>query len=294
MVGANGRRWAVRAAVGAWGLALGLVVMVAPTQSWSRQLTAEARGALGALERLAGLREDDGTPSVARPLEVIVIQEGGPSWIRDAVQTALDDDATLRVTPGGPSLLRLQTTTLGPNLALRFSLDRRGWSLARPEPLRVQWTPWVAVLALAVGGVAYRRSGRGSVAWLLIGAAAQLLARVTPWPSPPGPGSWVERWSAGPLGQALLGVARALPERATGPLVALVLVSLGLVAWDHRRTPTRGGQWLGGRLAVGVGVVAWVEASARTGWWGAVTTPSGAAAALLLAFAVSMAWWSRR
>lgn len=246
-----------------------------PTAAKLAQLRAQARPALIDLEILAGLRDAGGYVSVSRPLEVLVVQEGGPQWVHAAFETALGDDEALVFTPRSAHVLRVSPVERGPTLAIGLSLFRRGWNLARPTPLRFQFTPWVGFVALGLGTAGARGLGRRAWGWMVAGISAQLLARSTLWPEPPGRGPWLETWGQGWLGQWITLGARRMPEHAEAWLIGLLVLCGVLVLFDHRRSPHRGLRWILPALGGAVGVGGWLEACLRTGWIGLGATVLG-------------------
>jgi len=282
-----GAGWALGGFAGALALALASPAAGARSQ----QLAVQARLALLDLGTLAGLRDDTGQAVVTAPIRVMVVQDGGPTWVHEAVERAASRDPVWAPIPTSPHLLRLTVVEGEATMAVGLALYRQGWNLARPQPLRLQHTPSTAIVAAAAGTAVARRWGARAWGLLAAGLLAQLGSRWATWPEPPGSGSWGLACAEGPLGLGVRMLASRLSEDAEGWLVGLVVACLVLVAFDHRRSRDRGGRWLVGRLVGVFGAVTWLEATSRTGWLGFALTPFGFAAAILVIVA---AWLGTR
>ncbi|MCX4245824.1 hypothetical protein OEB96_34715 [Paraliomyxa miuraensis] len=217
------------------------------------------------VDALAGLKVESGSYEGQPSLPVMVVQEGGPSWIREEAEAAVRADDVL--TLGEPHLLRVEVIEHARTYGVRCQLWRQGWSLRAPEPLWAGPAPWVVLLsALAGAGWAgLRRRVTGGL--LLAGTLAQLLLLALPWPLPFVRPSLVQTWREGPLGHGVVTLARGLPDASMALGAGIITLCTVLMIFDHRRSPQQGG----GVVAVGVlgvlGVLAWVEASLRAGLW---------------------------
>ena len=253
--------------------------------------------ALVELGTSAGLRDESGTPTL-RPLPVAANQEGGPLWLHEEIERAIDDDPAFELGPGERSaggesnLVRVEVVGSEHALGLAVSLYRQGWNLRLPTPVRVRIAPWVATIALVLGaGVALagRRLGWGLAA---AGVAAQSFGAWLPWPVPLQPASWSAAVREGPLGASVIAWARALPDASLAVGAGIVVLCTILVFFDHRRSPGRGGLALVRGLAGAAGLLLWVEAAARVGLFGWARTGAGALCLVVLvaAWALSVAW----
>lgn len=233
---------------------------------------------LDRIAELAGLRVD-ATTSEGRPsLPVMVVQEGGPSWITEEAEAVVEaDDMFIR---GEPHLLRVEVIEHARTYGVRGQLWRQGWSLRAPEPLWSSPAPWVVLLsALAGAGWAgLRRRMTGGL--VLAGLLAQLLVLALPWPLEFPRPSLSETWREGPLGHAVVALARGLPDASVALGAGVITLCAVLMIFDHRRSADRGG----GVVAAGVlgvlGVLAWTEASLRLGLWAWLHQPAGVLALL--------------
>lgn len=269
-------------AAGCFAGALTIALTSPPADARKHQLTVQARLALLDLGMLAGLRDARGNPAVANPIAVMVVQDGGPTWVRGAVEAAASRDAVWSPSPSSPHLLRVAVVEGEATMALGFSLYRQGWNLARPQPVRLHHAPASSVVAAAVGTAVARRWRAPAWGLALAGGAAQGFAALASWPEPPGAGEGSTAWSEGPLGLVVRALARHLTDGAEAVLVGLIVLCLVLVAFDHRRSRRRGGRLLVAGLVGALGAAAWFEASLRTGWLGFAVTPPGIATAMLV------------
>jgi len=248
------------------------------------QVRAQARLALVELGGLSGLRDVRGRVAVARPLAVEIVQEGGPLWIQRGMSDSVAEDPAMELRASHHHL-RLEVVERRPCWAIGVSLFRQGWSLRLPDVVRVQLTPWVAVVAAFFGAFALWRGVRVGGALFLTGIAAQALARLPGWPVPPGAPALAEAVWQGPLLAALRVVARGLPERTEGLAVGLLVLCTLLALFDHRHSRHRGGALLVQAALGWMGTVGWIEAGLRTGWIGFARQPEGVLALTCLAVA---------
>lgn len=276
-------------------LVAALAVLVALLGLWATDGVAVERGVVRSavardLDRiavLAGLVPAAGADA-RTVMPVTVVQEGGPTWIVDEAEAAVASDPVF--TRGEPHLLRIEVIEQGGTYGVRGQLWRQGWSLRAPEPLWVQPAPWIVLVsALAGAAWAWRRRGRFAQGVGLAGLVAQLLLWARPWPSGFVRPSLGETWREGPLGHAVLEVARGLPDVSVALGAGVVTLCAVLMVFDHRRSPGRGGGLVVmGTLAM-LGLVAFIEASLRAGMVPWLTQPAGAVA---LAGAAGLWWWA--
>lgn len=237
------------------------------------------------LDRLAALAGLDGPIDARTTLPVTVVQEGGPTWIAEEAEAAVEADPVFE--RGEPHLLRVEVIEHEGTYGVRGQLWRQGWSLRAPDPLWAQPAPWI-VLVAALAGAAWVWQRRGVVGGLVLGGVvAQVLLLVRPWP----PGfvrpSLQATWREGPLGHGVVALARALPDASVAIGAGVVTLCAVLMIFDHRRSPD-GGSGLVARGMLGVlGMLALLEASLRAGlvpWAGQL------GGALALAAAAGL-WW---
>ncbi|MEX1368962.1 MAG: hypothetical protein AB1Z98_37900, partial [Nannocystaceae bacterium] len=107
---------------------------------------------------------------------------------------------------------------------------------------------------------------RGLAGGLVVsGLLAQLLVLALPWPSEFPRPSLQETWRDGPLGHAVVELARGLPDASAAIGAGVVTLCIVLMIFDHRRSPEGGGGLIGlGMLGV-LGGLAWLEAALRAG-----------------------------
>lgn len=252
--------------------------------------------ALHELGLAAGVRDESGA-TTARPLPVAANQEGGPLWLHEEIERAVDRDPAFELSTGGPrgrepNLVRVEVVGSEHAFGLATSLYRQGWNLRLPRPTRIRIAPFVGTIALAFGvgvALALRRLGWGLAA---AGVAAQLASSWLPWPVPLQPASWSAAVREGPLGATVIAWARALPDASLAGGAGIVVLCTMLVFFDHRRSPGRGGLVLVRGLAGAAGLLLWIEAAARTGLLGWARTGAGALSLVVLvaAWALSVAW----
>lgn len=238
---------------------------------------------LGRIRALAGL---DASPDGRTTLPVTVLQEGGPTWITEEAEAAVDADPVL--VRGEPHLLRVEVLEPEGWLGIRSQLWRQGWSLRAPDPLWLEPAPWV-VLASLLAGAAWvwtRRSPAGGL--LLGGLVAQALSWARPWPAGLVRPSLQATWRDGPLGHATQALAQALPDAAVAIGAGVITLCAVLAVFDHRRSPETGGAAVAWGMLGVLGALALVEASLRAGLVPWATQPGGA---LALASAVALWGW---
>ena len=121
-----------------------------------------AREGLADLDLVAGLRDATGTSAVAQPIPV-AIDVDAPAWVVAAVEDAVANDDVYSVRDG-PHRILGELVVTPPVLALRVSLERRGWVL-HGAAVRRRLLPALAVVPAVVGIAAWawsRLCGRAS------------------------------------------------------------------------------------------------------------------------------------
>lgn len=271
-----------------------LAVLVSLVGLWLTDAVAVQRGVLRSaiardLGRLAALAGLDVPAEGRAMLPVTVVQEGGPTWIAEEAEAAIDADPVF--TRGEPHLLRVEVIEHEGTFGVRSQLWRQGWSLRAPDPLWVQPAPWIVLGSLLAGaGWAWRRRSLvgGSV---VAGLVAQLLLLARPWPAGFVRPSLQATWGEGPLGHGVVALARTLPDASVAIGAGVVTLCAVLMIFDHRRSPDAGGALVArGMLAV-LGLAALVEASLRAGllpWAGQL------GGMLALCGAAALWWWAWR
>ena len=234
------------------------------------------------LVALAGLEPSDDPRS---QLPVRVNQEGGPLWVRGAVEDAVGSDPAVRLSDDGLGIVRVEVVADDTHLAMRGSLFRQGWNLRSEQPLRMRVLPWIPMLALAVGLGVMALTRRMGVGLAVAGASAQLLDWLVAWPEAFVAVPWSAQVRDGPLGAGVIELALALPDAGVAVGAGVVTLCMVLVAFDHRRSSGKGGALLAAGLAGVLGLVVWLEAAARCGMAGWIGTAAGAASILAMALA---------
>lgn len=234
------------------------------------------------LVALAGLEASDDPRS---KLPVRVNQEGGPLWLTDAVEAAVERDPALRLTDDGVGLVRVEVVSDETHLALRGGLFRQGWNLRSEHPLRVRVVPFIPMLALALGLGAVVFTRRRGIGFAVAGIVAQALDRLVGWPDAFVDVPWTAQLRDGPLGGAVIDLARAMPDSGVALGAGVVTLCMVLVAFDHRRSSGKGGAMLAAGLAGALGLTVWLEAAARCGMAGWIGTAAGAGSILAMALA---------
>lgn len=233
---------------------------------------------LGALDRLAGVRGDDGAAR-GQPVSVR-LEVTGPPWVQEAARQAVAEDPTYTL-GDGPHRLIGEFAIDGRAAAARWSLERRGWALHAPSPTTRRIMPALAMVPLCLGALAYRRWRRA--AWIVpaVAATAALLSFAWPWPSGSPPPSVGAQLEASPWLAPIVGFARSMEQ--TGVALAAGVITLCLVlAWfDHRRSRERGSPAAG--VAVVLGAAVWGEAAGRLSVWPWLGTAAGLLAVVGLA-----------
>ncbi|MCA9655767.1 MAG: hypothetical protein H6712_08235 [Myxococcales bacterium] len=252
------------------------------------------RGAIGRdlvrIADLASLRGTEGSAGPTATMPVTVIPEGGPGWLGAAAEAAVEADPVF--TSGEPHLLRVDLVEHARCYGVRSQLWRQGWSLRAPDPLWVTPAPWVALLSLLAGAgwAGLRRRLAGGLA--LAGVLAQLLVLALPWPPGFARPSLQDRWHDGPLGHAVVELARALPDASVAIGAGVVTLCLVLMIFDHRRSSEAGGGVVAAGMLGVLGALAWLEAALRVGLVPWVAQPAGWLA--LVGAAGLWAWAGRR
>lgn len=255
---------------------------------------------LGRITELAGLRpaghsagpSADGFAADRVAMPVTVVQEGGPTWISEQAEAAIDDDPVF--TRGEPHLLRVEVVHDARTYGVRGQLWRQGWSLRAPEPLWVSpapWVVWLSGLAGAGWALGRRRLGGGL---MLAGLLAQGLMRALPWPEPFVRPSLEQTVRDGPLGHAVVALARRLPDISVSLGAGVITLCVLLMLFDHRRSPGRGGELVVGGLLGVLGTLAWLEASLRAGLGPWLGQPAGLLALVGILGLWGWAWRRRR
>ena len=269
-------------------LALLLALVGLLATDWSAVDRGTLRSALGRdLQRitaLASLQPAAGAEQARASMPVRVAQEGGPLWVTDAAQAAIADDPIF--VEGDPHLLRIEVVQQGRTYGVRGQLWRQGWSLRAPEPLWVTAAPWIVLLsALAGAGWASLRRAVGG-GMMLAGLVAQGLLMALPWPGGFARPSLEQAWREGPLGDAVIALARGLPDVSVALGAGVITLCILLMLFDHRRSPGQGGGLVFAGLLGVIGGVLWLEASLRAGLGSWVQQPAG-----LVAVAGALGLW---
>lgn len=234
------------------------------------------------LTQLAGLGPSENARS---KLPVGVTQDGGPAWVTEAVQGAVERHPSLELSDNGLGLVRVEVVEDGTSIALRGGLYRQGWNLRSEHPLRMRGTPWIPMLALAVGLGVMAYSRRMGLGFAVSGVAAQLLDRIVGWPDAFVAVPWTAQLRDGPLGRSVVDLALAVPDSGVAIGAGVVTLCTILVAFDHRRSSGKGGAMFAASMAGVLGVILWAEAAARCGVTGWIGTGVGAASILAMALA---------
>ena len=210
-------------------------------------------------------------------------------WIGASLEDVVARDDAFEAADG-PHQLVAEVAGAERALGIRLSLQRRGWTIRSPEPVRLRLAPWIATVAGVLGALSLRWFRRVGAGLLVAGVLAQALLASVPWPPPVRGPELFEGWTSGPLGLWVRDAALALPDNAVAIGAGLVALCLMLVAFDHRRSRRKGGTLLASGLMGAMGLVAWIEVAWRVGAGAAVWTGWGAASLLAL---VGL-WWAAR
>lgn len=279
------RRRALGAGLAGLLALVGLVVTDAEAVERAVVRSAVARD----LDRIAVLAGLDGPVDARATLPVTVIQEGGPTWIAEEAEAAVDADPVFE--RGEPHLLRVEVIEHEGTYGVRGQLWRQGWSLRAPEPLWVEPAPWL-VLVAALAGAAWVWRRRSVVGGLVLGGVvAQVLLLVRPWPAGFVRPSLSATWREGPLGHGVVAAARALPDASVAIGAGVVTLCAVLMLFDHRRSPDAGGGLVARGMLGVLGLVALAEASLRAGllpWAGQL------GGGLALCGVAGLWWWAWR
>lgn len=228
---------------------------------------------------VAGLRRPDGSVAGGRPLPVEVVQEGGPTWLRDEIVKVVDADPAFEERPSG-NMLRIEVASGEDLVAFRLHLWRVGWSVRTPGVLRMRVSPWVPAASGLLGALLAFFSHRVAVGLLLAGLLAQITAGLQPWPAPLGPQSYSQAWAEGPLWLSLTEAVRSMSDLGVSLTIGGIVLCAMLIAFDHRRSRKQGEAVAFVPLLVAtvigfVALVAWAEAGLRFGLWAWMTTWMG-------------------
>lgn len=278
-----------------WRIASGALVVLAlvfglAVGGEKTQEAAVAQMAYQGLEELAplaGLR-DESNNRIGDPLDVVVVQDSGPGFTGDAVRAAVNNHPDFSE---GDSrhLLRIEVVRDSAHHALALHLWRQGWELRTPDPVRLIIAPWIALVSAVVGlGVAFWRRNL-SLGALAAGLSAQLTLALFPWPKTFTPRyGLAERVARGPLVTRVQSLV-AIPDELVLPGAAAVIVfCLVLVAFDHKRSKDKESSIDLGTASLtavfgAAGVLLWLEAAGRSGFFASLATVTGVLAALALA-----------
>jgi hypothetical protein len=211
----------------------------------------------------------------------VAVAVDGPEWVREAITSAIAQD-DVYVVRDGPHRIVGELVFTPPVVALRLSLERRGW-LLHATPVRRRLAPALAIVPALVGVGAWAWSRRIALGALVAGALAQLLVWLWPWPAELRAPRWIDDVAAGPVGAGVVGLARAMDDTAVAIAAGVVALTIVLAAFDHRRSQSRGTSVLAPGVAALVGVVAWIEAAGRASVGGWLVTAYG-----IVAFALSV------
>lgn len=262
----------------------------------ARATTVATGAALDELAFLAGLENERGERMRAEAFPVEVVQEAGPQWLRPSVQAAVGRSGTF-ASGDSPHLLRIEPIVAGDVIIVQLRLWRQGWDLRTPQPFHLRVAPWVPILAGLLGVSAGLLTRRASVGVLVAGLFAQLGLLALPWPSALlGEHDWSAEVRRGPLVRGVERIITGSPEMATAVAASVIVFSLVLVVFDHRRSqasPANMGLGLAAVLAFayGTGAIAWIEAASRSGTTASVTGVPGVVAHLALAGAFGIVGW---
>lgn len=247
-----------------------------------RAAAAAARAELTELAWLAGLAREDRSEAIE-----VELRFDGEAWGRDVIAEAIADDAVFRI-GHGPHALVAQFLDAGNALAVQIGLERRGWSVRPPQPTRRRVMPIAAAVAAALGLWAWLRRRSAALGWWSAAVVVQAIAAAWPWPPGfPRPSVADDVWH-GPVLAAARSLAhdmRELEVAIAGGVIALCVV---LVAFDHRRSRSRGlGPALRGLAAV-VGALVYIEGAARVGLAPWAVTSAGMIGVVASAVAVAL------
>lgn len=253
-----------------------------------------ARQELSTLAELGGFRTDEGTGPAHR---VTVVQDGGPLWVAEVTESAVESEAAFEVGES-TSLLRVELVQGWGVLGLQLHLWRRSWQLRGPHPATVGNLPVLGALwwVAAMGVARWRR--RLPWGFAIAGLGVQFSLALLPRPEVLQAPTLTEAWSRGPLMTGATGLASQLDELGVAVAIGVVVLCLVLVAFDHRRSRNTsrdlGLAWASAGATVTVaGLVMWVEGCLRSGWGGMVELPLGAVSLAGCVLALAAAITSR-
>jgi hypothetical protein len=271
-------------AAAAVGATIGILALVGDQEALVvATVPALARTQLAELDRQAGLRDATGASAVSDPVAVDVALDG-PAWLDDAVTQAVAND-DVYVVRDGPHRILGELVVTPPVVALRLSLERRGWVL-HATPARRRLQPALAILPALAGIAVWAWSRRLAWGVALAGVAAQIALAVAPWPSELAAPTWLDELGSGPVGARVVSLAAGMDDTAVALAAGLVALTAVLAFFDHRRRAGAKRQVPAGAAVLGVaGALAWVEAAGRASvgaWVGTALGLVATALALLL------------
>lgn len=238
-----------------------------------------ARTQLVDLDRQAGLRDATGAMAVTQPVAVDVAIDG-PEWIDEAVTAAVADDEVY-VVRDGPHRIRGELVIAPPVVALRLSLERRGWLLhATPTARRVQ--PVLAIVPALAAVAAWAWSRRRAWGLALAGVGAQLALVLSPWPGEVAAPRWIDDVALGPIGARIVALAQGMDDTAVALAAGVVALTAVLAFFEQRRrTSARRAVSAGAAVLALVGALAWIEAAGRASVGAWIGTAAGLIATVL-------------
>jgi hypothetical protein len=267
-----------------------VVVSLATDGERTRRALVEsmASRSLDELALLAGLRDDTGESLRGEPLPVAIVQDGGSTWIREAVADAVEVSPDF-AEADSRHLLRIESVQTESAIGLQLRLWREGWELRSPELMRGRVSPWVAVLAAGLGAAVAFWLWRVGPGLLVAGGLAQAVLALLPWPAESiPPTDWLTDVRSGPLLAPLAGLTGS--TWVTPVALAVIAFCVVLVAFDHRRSREREDSLKlstagGAALMAAAGSLTWLEAALRAGLWASMHSIAGMLAVVLLAVA---------
>jgi hypothetical protein len=226
--------------------------------------SALARTELAELDRVAGLRDAAGTRVVTTPVGVDVAVDG-PAWVDAAIEEAVARDDVYALGTGPHRILGELVVTRSA-VALRLSLERRGWVLHAPT-MRRRLQPELVVAGALAGAGAWAWSRSRALGLALAGLVAQLALILSPRPAELPPQPFAAELASGPLGEWIVALARGMDDTAFALAAGVVVLGAVLALFDQRRARAgahaKSGVPLAWGLAGCAGALAWIEAAGR-------------------------------